>query len=206
LDGESLHARHHQWPRQALQAARLCKVRFFGLSEAGAKSIRRAHAVQPVSALQSEYSLWTREPEDEIITTLEELGIGMVPFSPLGKGFLTDTIDPGTKFSHIDMRRTVPRFACEARDANQRLVALLRKVGDRHGATPAQVALAWLLAQKPWIVRLFGTRNFERFEENIGALSVQLTAEDMQELNGSKATMPVQGARYPDEHMRRVGL
>jgi aryl-alcohol dehydrogenase-like predicted oxidoreductase len=206
LDGESLHARHHQWPRQALQAARLCKVRFFGLSEAGAKSIRRAHAVQPVSALQSEYSLWTREPEDEIITTLEELGIGMVPFSPLGKGFLTDTIDPGTKFSHIDMRRTVPRFACEARDANHCLVALLRKVGDRHGATPAQVALAWLLAQKPWIVPLFGTRNFERFEENIGALSVQLTAEDMQELNGSKATMPVQGARYPDEHMRRVGL
>ena len=146
--------------------------------------------MQPVSALQSEYSLWTREPEDEIITTLEELGIGMVPFSPLGKGFLTGTIDAGTKFSHTDMRRTVPRFASEARDANQRLVALLRKVGDRHGATPAQVALAWLLAQKPRIVPLFGTRNFERFEENIGALSVQLTAEDMQELNGSKATMP----------------
>jgi aryl-alcohol dehydrogenase-like predicted oxidoreductase len=182
------------------------KVRFFGLSEAGAKSIRRAHAVQPVAALQSEYSLWTREPEDEIIPTLEELGIGMVPFSPLGKGFLTGTIDAGTNFSDTDMRRTVPRFASEARDANQRLVALLRNVGDRHGATPAQVALAWLLAQKPWIVPLFGTRKLVRFEENIGALSVKLTDDDMRELNGSKATMPVQGARYPDEHMRRVGL
>src|SRR5271170_7769769 len=128
------------------------KVRFFGLSEAGAKSIRRAHAVQPVAALQSEYSLWTREPEDEIIPTLEELSIGMVPFSPLGKGFLTGTIDASTKFSDADMRRTVPRFASEARDANQRLVGLLRKVGDRHGATPAQIALAWLLAQKFWIV------------------------------------------------------
>jgi aryl-alcohol dehydrogenase-like predicted oxidoreductase len=182
------------------------KVRFFGLSEAGAKSIRRANAVQPVAALQSEYSLWTREPEDEIIPTLEELGIGMVPFSPLGKGFLTGTIDAGTKFSDTDMRRTVPRFASEARDANQRLVALLRNVGDRHGATPAQVALAWLLAQKPWIVPLFGTRKLERFEENIGALSVKLTGDDIQELNSSKASMPVQGARYPDEHMRRVGL
>jgi aryl-alcohol dehydrogenase-like predicted oxidoreductase len=182
------------------------KVRFFGLSEAGAKSIRRAHAVQPVTALQSEYSLWTREPEAEIIPTLEELGIGMVPFSPLGKGFLTGTIDPGTTFNERDIRGSIPRFAPDARGANQRLVDLLRRVGDRHGATSAQVALAWLLAQKPWIVPLFGTRKLERFEENIGALSVQLTGDDMRALNGSRTTMPVQGARYPDEHMRRVGL
>ena len=182
------------------------KVRFFGLSEAGAKSIRRAHAVQPVAALQSEYSLWTREPEDEVIPTLVELGIGMVPFSPLGKGFLTGTIDVGTKFSDVDMRRGVPRFAPEARAVNQRLVALLRQVGERHGATPAQLALAWLLAQKSWIVPLFGTRKLDRFEENIGALSVCLTNGDMQELNESRATMPVQGNRYPEEHMRRVGL
>ena len=182
------------------------KVRFFGLSEAGAKSIRRAHGVQPVAALQSEYSLWTREPEDEIIPTLEELGIGMVPFSPLGKGFLTGTIDAGTTFNDRDIRGTIPRFAREARGANQRLVGLLRKVGDRHGATPARIALAWLLAQKPWIVPLFGTRKLERFEENIGALSVRLTNDDMLALNDSRTTMPVQGNRYADEHMRRVGL
>lgn len=182
------------------------KVRFFGLSEAGANSIRRAHAVQPIAALQSEYSLWTREPEDEIIPTLEELGIGMVPFSPLGKGFLTGTISAGTTFSERDIRGSIPRFAPEARDANQRLVALLGKVGERHRATSAQVALAWLLAQKPWIVPLFGTRRLERFEENLGALSVRLTEDDLRELNGSRATMPVQGARYPDEHLRRVGL
>jgi aryl-alcohol dehydrogenase-like predicted oxidoreductase len=182
------------------------KVRYFGLSEAGANSIRRAHAVQPVAALQSEYSLWTREPEDEIIPTLEELGIGLVPFSPLGKGFLTGTIDAGTTFDERDMRRSIPRFAPEARDVNQRLVALLRKIAERHGATPAQVALAWLLTQKPWIAPLFGTRTLKRFEENIGALSVQLTDEDRRELNGSRMTLPVQGARYPDEHMRRVGL
>ena len=182
------------------------KVRFFGMSEAGAKSIRRAHAVQPVAALQSEYSMWTREPEDEIIPTLEELGIGMVPFSPLGKGFLTGTIDAGTTFNERDIRGTIPRFALVARDTNQRLVGLLRKVGDRHGATPAQVALAWLLAQKPWIVPLFGTRRLERFEENVGALPVRLTADDMRELNVSRTTMPVKGNRYSDEHMRRVGL
>jgi aryl-alcohol dehydrogenase-like predicted oxidoreductase len=182
------------------------KVRFFGLSEAGAKSIRRAHAVQSVTALQSEYSLWTREPEDEIIPTLEELGIGFVPFSPLGKGFLTGTIDAGTSFNERDIRRTIPRFANEARDANQRLVALLRKVGERRQASPAQVALAWLLAQKPWIVPLFGTRKIERFEENIGALAVRLTDGDLRELNQSRASMPVQGNRDPDEHMRRVGL
>jgi aryl-alcohol dehydrogenase-like predicted oxidoreductase len=182
------------------------KVRFFGLSEAGANSIRRAHAVQPVAALQSEYSLWTREPEDEIIPTLEELGIGMVPFSPLGKGFLTGAIDAGTTFNERDIRGTIPRFAREARDTNQRLVGLLRKIGERHQATPAQVALAWLLAQKPWIVPLFGTRRLERFEENIGALSVRLTDDNMLALNDSRTTMPVQGNRYADEHMRRVGL
>jgi aryl-alcohol dehydrogenase-like predicted oxidoreductase len=182
------------------------KVRYFGLSEAGANSIRRAHEVQPVAALQSEYSLWTREPEDEIIPTLDELGIGLVPFSPLGKGFLTGAIDAGMTFDERDMRRSIPRFAPEARDVNQRLIALLRKIAERHGATPAQVALAWLLTQKPWIVPLFGTRALKRFEENIGALSVQLTDEDRRELNGSRMTLPVQGARYPDEHMRRVGL
>ena len=182
------------------------KVRFFGLSEAGAKSIRRAHAVQPVAALQSEYSLWTREPEDEILPTLEELGIGLVPFSPLGKGFLTGAIDSGTQFSASDIRGVIPRFAPAARDANQRLVALVRKIGERRGASPAQVALAWLLAKKPWIVPLFGTRSLARFEENIGALSVRLTDEDLRELNDSRTTMPVQGDRYPEEHMRRVGL
>jgi aryl-alcohol dehydrogenase-like predicted oxidoreductase len=182
------------------------KVRFFGLSEAGAKSIRRAHAVQPVAALQSEYSLWTREPEDEVIPTLEELGIGMVPFSPLGKGFLTGTIGASTTFNERDIRRTIPRFANDARDTNRRLVDLLRKIGERHKATPAQVALAWLLARKPWIVPLFGTRKLERFEENIGALAVRLTDGDVRELNESRATMPVQGNRYPEEHMRRVGL
>ena len=182
------------------------KVRFFGLSEAGANSIRRAHAVQPVAALQSEYSLWTREPEDEILPTLAELGIGMVPFSPLGKGFLTGTIDAATTFDERDMRRTIPRFAPEARDVNQRLVALLRKIAERHQATPAQVALAWLLGQRPWIVPLFGTRTLKCFEENIGAVSVQLADEDRRELKGSRTTLPVEGARYPDEHMRRVGL
>jgi aryl-alcohol dehydrogenase-like predicted oxidoreductase len=182
------------------------KVRYFGLSEAGAGSIRRAHAVQPVAALQSEYSLWTREPEDGIIPTLEELRIGMVPFSPLGKGFLTGTIDAGTTFGANDIRSTIPRFEADARNANQRLVGLLRRVGEKRGASPAQIALAWLLAQKPWIVPLFGTRKLERFEENIGALSVRLTADDMQQLNESRETMPVRGNRYPEEHMRRVGL
>ena len=182
------------------------KVRYFGISEAGAKSIRRAHAVQPVAALQSEYSLWTREPEDEILPVLEELGIGMVPFSPLGKGFLTGTISAATAFNERDIRRTIPRFAPEARDANQPLVGLLRKIGDRRGATPAQVALAWLLAQKPWIVPLFGTRSVERFHENVGALSVRLSEDDIKDLNASRTTVPVRGARYPEEQMRRVGL
>ena len=182
------------------------KVRYFGLSEAGAGSIRRAHAVQPVAALQSEYSLWTREPEVEILPTLEELGIGLVPFSPLGKGFLTGTINAETQFADNDLRAKIPRFQPEARDGNQRLVALLRGIGDRHGATPAQIALAWLLARKSWIVPLFGTRRLERFEENIGALEVVLSPEDMALLNDSKITMPTEGARYPDEHMQRVGL
>jgi aryl-alcohol dehydrogenase-like predicted oxidoreductase len=182
------------------------KVRFFGLSEAGAGSIRRAHAVQPVAALQSEYSLWTREPEGEIVSTLAELGIGFVPFSPLGKGFLTGKIDAGTTFSPLDYRNRIPRFEADARKANQRLVELLRQVGERHGATAAQVALAWLLAQKPWIVPLFGTRSLERLDENLGALAVRLTEDDLRELDASKVMMPVQGARYPDEMMRRVGL
>lgn len=180
------------------------KVRWFGLSEAGAGSIRRAHAVQPVAALQSEYSLWTREPEAEVIPTLEELGIGLVPFSPLGKGFLTGKIDAGTELDKSDMRNNIPRFAPEAREANLGLVDLIRRIGEKHHATPAQVALAWLLAQKPWIVPLFGTRKLERFEENIGSLSVQLTPDDLKEIETSD--IKIQGARYPDEHMRRVGL
>ncbi|AYG62031.1 aldo/keto reductase [Rhizobium jaguaris] len=180
------------------------KVRWFGLSEAGAGSIRRAHAVQPVAALQSEYSLWTREPEAEIIPVLEELGIGLVPFSPLGKGFLTGKIDVGTELDKSDMRNSIPRFAPDAREANQKLVDLLRHIGEKRGVTPAQVALAWLLVQKPWIVPLFGTRKLERFDENIGSLAVELTREDLAEIKA--ANIKVQGARYPDEHMRRVDL
>lgn len=158
------------------------KVRWFGMSEAGAQSIRRAHAVQPVAALQSEYSLWTREPEAEVIPTIEELGIGLVPFSPLGKGFLTGKIDVNTTFDNSDIRAGIPRFSEEARIANQKLVDLIRQIGEKHRATPAQVALAWLLAQKPWIVPLFGTRKLERFEENIGALNVTLDKVDLDEI------------------------
>lgn len=180
------------------------KVRWFGLSEAGANSIRRAHAVQPVAALQSEYSLWTREPEAEILPTLEELGIGLVPFSPLGKGFLTGKIDVDTSFDKSDLRNSIPRFAPEAREANRKLIDLITRIAGRHGATPAQVALAWLLAQKPWIVPLFGTRKLERFEENVGALSVHLTIEDLNEIKA--ANVEIQGARYPEEHMKRVGI
>ena len=182
------------------------KVRYFGMSEAGAQSIRRAHAVQPVAALQSEYSLWTREPEAEILPTLEELGIGMVPFSPLGKGFLTGTISSSTPFDSSDFRARIPRFAPDARDANQKLVALIRSIGERHGASPAQVALAWLLAKKPWIVPLFGTRSVTRFEENIGALEVTLSAGDIAELESGSEAIGVTGQRYPDENMRQVGL
>ncbi|MFK0690887.1 aldo/keto reductase [Mesorhizobium sp. IMUNJ 23033] len=180
------------------------KVRFFGLSEAGAKSIRRAHAVHPVAALQSEYSLWTREPEVEILLTLEDLGIGLVPFSPLGKGFLTGTIDASTQFAGNDLRNRIPRFAEEAREANLALVALIRRIGERHGATPAQVALAWLLAQKPWIVPLFGTRTLARFEENIGALNIQLSQADLIEIGA--AGYRVEGERYPEDLMKRSGL
>ena len=180
------------------------KVRFFGLSEAGAKSIRRAHAVHPVAALQSEYSLWTREPEVEILPTLEDLGIGLVPFSPLGKGFLTGTIDASTQFAGNDLRNRIPRFADEAREANLALVALIRRIGERHGATPAQVALAWLLAQKPWIVPLFGTRTLARFEENIGALNIQLSQADLIEIGA--AGYRVEGERYPEDLMKRSGL
>jgi len=182
------------------------KVRYFGMSEAGAESIRRAHAVQPVTALQSEYSLWTREPEHEIIPALEELGIGLVPYSPLGKGFLTGTIDAGTTFDRSDFRNSIPRFTAEARKANQVVVDLLRIVGKRHAATPAQVALAWLLAQKPWIVPLFGTRKVDRLDENLGSLSVTLTAADLSEIEQVASTIEVQGARYPEETLRRSGL
>lgn len=182
------------------------KVRWFGLSEAGAGSIRRAHAVQPVAALQSEYSLWTREPEAEILPTLEELGIGMVPFSPLGKGFLTGRIDAATPLDASDFRAKIPRFAPEARDANQKLVDLIRGIGERHGASPAQVALAWLLAKKPWIVPLFGTRKLERFDENIGSLNVTLGADDIAELESGSAAIGVTGARYPDTALKQVGL
>ncbi|MBY5794562.1 aldo/keto reductase [Rhizobium leguminosarum] len=180
------------------------KVRWFGLSEAGAQSIRRAHAVQPVAALQSEYSLWTREPEAEIIPTIEELGIGLVPFSPLGKGFLTGKIDLNTTFDSSDIRAGIPRFSGEARLANLKLVELTGKIGEKHGATPAQVALAWLLAQKPWIVPLFGTRKLERFEENIGALNVTLDKADLDEIE--QTNIVIQGARYPEEMLRRSGL
>jgi aryl-alcohol dehydrogenase-like predicted oxidoreductase len=182
------------------------KVLHFGLSEAGADSIRRAHAVQPVTALQSEYSLWTREPEAEIFPTLEELGIGLVPFSPLGKGFLTGKIDADTAFSGDDFRGQIPRFTSEARKANQALVDLLGSVAARHGATPAQIALAWLLAQKPWIVPLFGTRRLERFNENIGALSVTITDSDLQEIAVGARSIAIEGARYPEAMLKRSGL
>src|SRR6516225_2579154 len=182
------------------------KVRYFGLSEAGAGSIRRAHAVQPVSALQSEYSLWTRDPENGIIPTLEELGIGLVPYSPLGKGFLAGKIDTTTTFDASDYRNAIPRFSPEARRSNQALVDLIRSVGMRHGATPAQVALAWLLAQKPWIVPLFGTRALDRLSENLGALSVALTANDLDEIKTVASTIEIQGTRYTEEMLRRSGL
>jgi len=180
------------------------KVRFFGLSEASAASIRRAHAVQPVAALQSEYSLWTREPEAEIIPTLEELSIGFVPFSPLGKGFLTGKIDTATTFAANDFRGQIPRFSEEARKANLAVVDLLNRIGERYGATPAQVALAWLLARKPWIVPLFGTRRLERFEENIGALAVRLTPADLAEIEAAK--FAPQGERYPAAMLARSNL
>jgi aryl-alcohol dehydrogenase-like predicted oxidoreductase len=182
------------------------KVKHFGLSEAGVQTIRRAHGVQPVTALQSEYSLWWRKPEAEVLPTLEELGIGFVPFSPLGKGFLTGKIDEKTTFDSSDFRNIVPRFTPEARKANQALVDLLRSIGERKNATPAQLALAWLLARKPWIVPIPGTTKLNRLDENIGATSVELTSGDLREIEGAAAKIEVQGARYPEELERRTGL
>ena len=182
------------------------KVRHFGLSEPGAQTIRRAHAVQPVTAVQSEYSLWTRGPEHEVLPTLEELGIGFVPFSPLGRGFLTGRMDETTSFDSSDYRNSLPRFSPEARKANQALVGLLREIGERKGATPAQVALAWLLAQRPWIVPIPGTRRLERLEENIGAAGVDLTAEDLGEIEAAASRISVQGARYPEHDELLTGL
>jgi len=181
------------------------KVRHFGLSEAGAKTIRRAHSVQPVTALQSEYSLFWREPETEIIPTLEELGIGFVPFSPLGKGFLTGKIDENTKFDPTDFRNTVPRFTPEARKSNQAVVDLLNSIATRLKATPAQVALAWLLAQKPWIVPIPGTTKLPRLIENLGAASVELTPGDLREINTASDKITLQGARYPEHLQKLVG-
>src|SRR5437667_618693 len=175
------------------------KVKHFGLSEAGAQTIRRAHAIQPVTALQSEYSLWWKRPEEEIIPTLEELGIGLVPFSPLGKGFLTGTITENTQFDQEDNRGSFPRFSPEARKANRALVDLIAAFASKKNATSAQIALAWLLAQKPWIVPIPGTTKLERLEENIGALAIELAADDLRELDVATAKITVQGARYPEE-------
>jgi aryl-alcohol dehydrogenase-like predicted oxidoreductase len=181
------------------------KVKHFGLSEAGAQTIRRAHAVQQVTALQSEYSLWWREPEAEILPTLEELGIGFVPFSPLGKGFLTGKINESTTFDSDDFRNTVPRFTPEARKANQAFVDLLARIAEIKKATPAQIALAWLLARKPWIVPIPGTRKLERMDENIGAAAVELTSEDLREIETTVSLITVQGARYPESSAKLVG-
>jgi aryl-alcohol dehydrogenase-like predicted oxidoreductase len=181
------------------------KVKHFGLSEAGVQTIRRAHAVQPVTALQSEYSLWFREPEKEVIPTLEELGIGFVPFSPLGKGFLTGKINENTKFDSGDFRNIVPRFSPEARKANQAVVEVLGKLAEKKKATPAQIALAWLLAQKPWIVPIPGTTKIARLEENIGAVSVNLTPDDLREIETAVSKITVRGARYPENLQKMVG-
>jgi aryl-alcohol dehydrogenase-like predicted oxidoreductase len=181
------------------------KVRHFGLSEAGVQTIRRAHAVQPVTALQSEYSLWWREPEKEVLPTLDELGIGFVPFSPLGKGFLTGAINENTTFDSSDFRNIVPRFTPEARKANQALVDLLGRIAARKQATAAQIALAWLLAQKPWIVPIPGTTKLHRLEENIGAADFELTQDDLRDIDGALATVTVQGARYPEHLQQLVG-
>jgi aryl-alcohol dehydrogenase-like predicted oxidoreductase len=181
------------------------KVKHFGLSEAGVKTIRRAHTVQPLAALQSEYSLWWREPENEVIPTLEELGIGFVPFSPLGKGFLTGKISEATQFDKRDFRNIVPRFTPENRKANQALVDLIGRFAQQKKATPAQIALAWLLAQRPWIVPIPGTTKLHRLEENIGAANVELSPDDLRELNTAASKIPVQGARYPEELQKLVG-
>jgi aryl-alcohol dehydrogenase-like predicted oxidoreductase len=180
------------------------KVKHFGLSEASAKTIRRAHAVQPVTALQSEYSLWWKEPEAEIMPTLEELGIGFVPFSPLGKGFLTGAIKEDTEFDKNDFRNIVPRFSAENRKANQAMVDVLGTFAAQKKATPAQIALAWLLAQKPWIVPIPGTTKLHRLEENLGAASIELTSDDLRQIDNAAAKIPVQGARYPEEFQKLV--
>jgi aryl-alcohol dehydrogenase-like predicted oxidoreductase len=182
------------------------KVKHFGLSEAGAKTIRRAHAVQPLTALQSEYSLWTRTPEKEVIPTLEELGIGLVPYSPLGKGFLTGAMNENTKFASSDFRSTLPRFTAEALKANQALIDLLGTIGKRKNATPAQIALAWLLAQKPWMVPIPGTTKLNRLEENIGAVAVELTVEDLRDIDSAASNIKVEGARYPERLEKMTGL
>jgi aryl-alcohol dehydrogenase-like predicted oxidoreductase len=181
------------------------KVKHFGLSEAGVPTIRRAHAVQPVTALQSEYSLWWRKPEEEVLPTLEELGIGFVPFSPLGRGFLTGKMSENTAFDSSDLRSTLPRFTPEARKANQRLVDLLGQIAERKKATPAQIALAWLLAQKPWIVPIPGTTKLKRLEENIGAASIELTSDDLREIETAASMIKVQGARYPEKLEQMTG-
>ena len=181
------------------------KVKHFGLSEAGAQTIRRAHAVQRVTALQSEYSLWWRSPETEIVPLLEELGIGFVPFSPLGKGFLTGKIDANTKFDRSDFRNNVPRFTAEARQANQALVTVIEKLASRLQVTPAQLALAWLLAQKPWIAPIPGTTKLHRLEENLGAVAIELSPQDLEDINSAASQIAVQGARYPAALERMVG-
>ena len=181
------------------------KVKHFGLSEAGVQTIRRAHAVQPLTALQSEYSLWTRTPEKEVIPTLQELGIGFVPYSPLGKGFLTGKIDETAKFDSSDFRSTLPRFTPEALQANQSLIQLLASIGERKKATPAQIALAWLLAQKPWMVPIPGTTKLHRLDENVGALAVQLTPEDLRDIDAAASKITVQGARYPERLEQMTG-
>jgi len=182
------------------------KVRHFGMSEAGMQTLRRAHAVQPVTALQNEYSLWWRKPEEEVLPTCAELGIGFVPFSPLGRGFLTGKIDESTTFATGDFRNTLPRFTPEARKANQALIDLVAKIAERKKATPAQIALGWLLAQKPWIVPIPGTTKLERLEENIGAASVELTADDLREIDEASSQITIEGARYPEKLERSTGL
>lgn len=181
------------------------KVKHFGLSEAGVSTIRKAHAVQPVAAIQSEYSLWWRQPEIELLPTLEELGIGFVPFSPLGKGFLTGKIDENTKFDSSDFRNIVPRFSTAARKANHSMVDLLTKIGKQKNATPAQVALSWLLAQKPWIVPIPGTTKLNRLEENIGSLDIGFTTDELREIDNASSEIKVEGERYPEHLQKLVG-
>jgi len=182
------------------------KVKHFGMSEPGMQTLRRAHAVQPVTALQNEYSFWWRTPEDEVLPTCEELGIGFVPFSPLGRGFLTGKIDENTTFEKNDFRNILPRFTSEARNANQAVIDLLREIAQRKNATPAQIALAWLLAQKPWIVPIPGTTKVHRLEENIGAVDIELTSDDLAEIDGATSKITIEGARYPEALQRSVGL